>query len=118
MRSAIGEEHDKQFKALKKLSKLQKKVEAVNKEKQRELDRKAYAAVVHPFSHIAHKDTFYDHRHRNFSCRPQNVFREDLGNIPFNHRTDPIKEYSESMYRLGVFAPPRRKAAPELPSLK
>ena len=29
----------------------------------------------------------------------------------FNHKQDPIKVYSEEMYRLGAFAPPPRKAA-------
>ena len=29
----------------------------------------------------------------------------------YTHKVDVIKDYSESMYKLGVFAPPPRKAA-------
>ena len=74
---------------------------------------KALRAVVHPFGHVAVKGTFYDHRQRSFSCRPQNFFIEDDNR--FNHKTDSIKLYNESMYRLGVFAPQPGKAAKELP---
>ena len=29
----------------------------------------------------------------------------------WTHKMDEVKDYSESMYRLGIFAPPPRKAA-------
>lgn len=45
-------------------------------------------------------------------------YQKSIENMPiteidrkYTHKVDPIKDYSESMYRLGVFAPPARKAA-------
>ncbi len=52
-------------------------------------------------THIKHVEYKLDDTNKPFVYQPR----------PYNHRFDEIKTYNEEMYKLGVFAPPPRKAA-------
>ena len=112
LKEEIDSEQRQQWKMMKQLMKKTSEKAAADKDAEKEVFRKAAASVVHPFSHISHNGTVYDHRQRT-TYRPQNVYthREN----PFYHKKDNMQIYSESMYVLGPMAPEPRKPAPALP---
>ena len=59
-------------------------------------------SVKPPFFHIPKPKDVYCHRRQVYEFKP----------LKFNRRVDPIRTYSESMYKLGGFAPEPRKAVP------
>ena len=51
--------------------------------------------------------------HHLYPIHEKNIEGKPMAHIERNytHKMDDIKDYSEEMYKLGVFAPPPRKAA-------
>ena len=62
LKDDIEAEQSKQWQMMKTIMKQTAEKNQKDIEQEREVFKRAASSVVHPFSHIAHKDTVYDYR--------------------------------------------------------
>ena len=107
LKRGIAYERQRQWSSTKKILMSQQKERAKQREDLKIEFGAASTGVNHPFTHIAANGTVYDFRKKFYHTEPQHIYSFDPN--PFHKKEDPIKAYNESMYKLGCFAPPRRK---------